>query len=252
MIAPMQDNDEAMLQAYCDGELDAASTVTFERRLSSEANLRQRADAILALRKRLRGISTEPMPEDLNARIKGSLARQAPGKTETSHGWSWRALAACLCLGSLAGTILMSVLENNRAREEVAGLVIANHIRGLLAPQPFDVASSDRHTVKPWFTTRLSQSPPVVDLSAAGFVLAGGRIDVVGQQPVATLVYQHAKHLVSLTILPKDQAVPAVTVSGYRTVSWRDDSATFVAVSDLPEADIENFAQAFRAEADRM
>ncbi len=252
MIASMQDNDELMLQAYCDGELDAASAVAFEHRLSSDANLRRCADAIFALRENLHRIPADALPRDLEARIKGAIASGASGEAGTAHRWSWRALAACLCAGILAGAVLMSVFESSRPRDDVASLAIANHIRGLLAPQPFDIASSDRHTVKPWFTTRLPESPQVVDLSAAGFTLAGGRVDVIGQLPVATLVYRHAAHLVSLTMLPKDQAVPAVTVSGYRTVSWRDGEATFVAVSDLPEADIENFAQAFKAEASRL
>lgn len=252
MIASMQDNDELMLQAYCDGELDAASAVAFERRLSSDAELLHRADAIFALRENLSQIPADALPQDLEARIKGAIANGNSSEAGTAYGWSWRALAACLCAGILAGAILMSVFESSRPHEDVASLAIANHIRGLLAPQPFDVASSDRHTVKPWFTTRLPESPQVVDLSAAGFTLAGGRVDVIGQQPVATLVYRHAAHLVSLTMLPNDHAVPAVTVSGYRAVSWRDGDATFVAVSDLPEADIANFAQAFREEVKKL
>ncbi len=252
MTVPMQDNEELTLQAYCDGELDAASAAQFEQLLSSDSGLRSRAAAIRALGKNLRAIPVGAPPKNMEARIQAALGEIDTGKGRPASRWSWRALAACLCAGVLAGAVLMTIVEKNRAHEDVAGLVVANHIRGLLAPQPFDIASSDRHTVKPWFTTRLSESPQVVDLTAEGFVLAGGRIDVIGQQPVATLVYRHGAHLVSLTMLPTDQIVPAATVSGYNAVSWRDGGATFVAVCDLPQTDIQNFAQAFRTEAKRL
>lgn len=251
MIAPMQDNDELMLQAYCDGELDAATSMQFERRLSSDADLRRRADTIMALRQKIRALPADAVPSDLESRVRDAVANGHSSKADAARGWRWRALAACLCAGILAGVVLMSIVENNRTHDDIASVVVANHIRGLLASQPFDVASSDRHTVKPWFTTRLPESPQVVDLTASGFTLAGGRIDVVGQQPVATLVYRHGAHLVSLTMLPKDQIVPAATVSGYNAVSWRDGGATFVAVCDLPKTDIEAFAQAFKAEANK-
>ena len=67
-----------------------------------------------------------------------------------------------------------------------------------MAPQPTDVSSSDRHTVKPWFNSRIPQSPQVVDLADKGFPLVGGRIDVIGTRPVPTLVYRHRQHLISL------------------------------------------------------
>ena len=69
----------------------------------------------------------------------------------------------------------------------------------LMAAEPVDVVSSDRHTVKPWFNGRIPNSPRVVDLAKDNFTLIGGRIDVVGQIPVPTLVYRHAKHIISLT-----------------------------------------------------
>jgi anti-sigma factor RsiW len=227
-------------------------TVQFEQRLTSDTDLRRRADAIIALRKNLRAAPVDAAPQNLEARIHAALGKIEARKAPITSRWGWRALAACLCAAVLAGAVLMSIVENNRARGDVAGAVVANHIRGLLASQPFDVASSDRHTVKPWFTARLAESPQVVDLTAEGFLLAGGRIDVIGQQPVATLVYRHGAHLVSLTMLPKDQIVPAATVSGYNAISWHEDGATFVAVCDLPQPDIEAFAQAFRTEAKRL
>ena len=80
--------------------------------------------------------------------------------------------------------------------------ILAGHIRGLMAPQPTDVSSSDRHVVKPWLNTRTPQAPRVVDLTQDGFPLVGGRIDVVGRVVVPTLVYRHRQHLISLTAVP--------------------------------------------------
>jgi anti-sigma factor RsiW len=125
--------------------------------------------------------------------------------------------------------------------------VVAGHIRGLLAPQPFDVASSDRHTVKPWFTARLPESPQVPDLATQGFSLLGGRVDVIGNSPVATIVYKHAAHTVSLTTLRAGQKVPDQTIAGYNVRSWSDANFTYVAVCDLPSADLAVFESAFSA-----
>src|SRR5258708_15937727 len=70
------------------------------------------------------------------------------------------------------------------------------------ASQRVEVASTDRHTVKPWFNVKLPQSPRVIDLAAQGFPLAGGRIDVIGLTPAPTLVYPARQHVISLTALP--------------------------------------------------
>src|SRR4029077_13764759 len=127
----------------------------------------------------------------------------------------------------------------------VTSEVVAGHIRGLLAPQPYDIASSDRHTVKPWFTSRLPASPQVPDLGAQGFSLLGGRVDVIGHDPVATIVYKHAAHTISLTTLRSGQSIPDQTVSGYNVRSWSDPYFTYVAVSDLAGADLAAFERAF-------
>jgi anti-sigma factor RsiW len=142
---------------------------------------------------------------------------------------------------------VMLTIERYDLREDVARQVVAGHIRGQLAPQPFDVASSNRHTIKPWFTSRLPESPQVIDLAAQGFVLVGGRVDVVGHDPVATIVYKHAAHTVSLTTLPPGRSVSDQAIAGYNVRSWSDAQFTYIAVSDLPSADLETFERAFSA-----
>lgn len=249
MTQSLHMSDDLTLQAYCDGELDAAATAEFERRLATDASLRNRRDQIIALRGRLRDLSDEAGPRDLAARIKSSVATPPPRTAR----WPVRAMAACLLVGLLAGSAATLFVDGNQTRDQVASVIVGNHIRGLLAPQSFDVASSDRHTVKPWFAARVPESPKVADLAADGFTLAGGRVDVVGRTPVATIVYKHAAHVVSVSALPKDEAVVAdTTIAGYHTRSWRDGSFTYVAVSDLPEADLAAFERAYLTAAKQL
>jgi anti-sigma factor RsiW len=129
-------------------------------------------------------------------------------------------------------------------------LLVSDHIRALMAPEPVDVVSSDRHTVKPWFNGRIPSSPRVVDLAKENFPLIGGRVDVVGQTPVSTLVYRHAKHLISLTAMPADSKFKLDraprTVDGYNVVQWVENGVSYWAISDLAPKDLEEFARLFR------
>jgi anti-sigma factor RsiW len=246
MTSSTRNMDELTLQAYCDGELDAATMAEFERRLSTDTGLRDSYNGVMALRQRLRMLPSESIPPELQSRVKSAIGAPRP-----VNRWSWRALAACALIGVLAGSATTMVGGRYQIHDETANVLVGNHIRSLLAPQPFDIASSDRHTVKPWFTTRLPESPQVVDLSAAGFKLVGGRIDVIGHQPAATIVYQHAAHFVSVTTLPANQTIPDAMVAGYHVRSWRDAGFTYVAVSDISDADLAAFQRAFESEAKR-
>jgi anti-sigma factor RsiW len=112
-----------------------------------------------------------------------------------------------------------------------------------------DVVSSDRHTVKPWFQGRLTFAPVVRDLKDVGFPLVGGRMDIVGAQQVAALVYRRDKHVINLFMWPVTQAdqLPRVEPStgGYHVVQWTSNGMSYWAVSDLETRELEKFAYEF-------
>jgi anti-sigma factor RsiW len=228
--------------------LDPASAVEFEREMASDEALRTNYDNLLELRRTLRALPQDDLPPGLLAKVTSVVDKEGTrGKGARSDDRSWRALAASAVIGAVVGGFAMAGIGQYNTRQDIAHQVVASHVRALLAPQPFDVASSDRHTVKPWFTTRIAESPQVVDLSAQGFVLAGGRVDVVNGSPIATVVYRRAAHVISLMTLPRGQAIPDLTLSGYNILSWSDNVFTYVAVSDVAREDLAAFQRAFVA-----
>ena len=245
------DNDRLLLNAYIDGELDPAHTLEFERRLGESPALAAERARIEALR----GAMRERLPRDtaspeLRRRVT-ALARPRPSVARWDSGWgsNWGAMAASIAVAFAAGSIATFVAVGPGGREPVPELLVASHMRGLMASQPIDVVSSDRHPVKPWFNGKLPQSPRVVDLTSQGFPLVGGRIDVIGLTPAPTLVYRARQHVISLTALPAAlRAGSAVRpVDGYNVVEWTDGELTYWAVSDLAAPELETFAKAFRA-----
>jgi len=246
-MALLKDDDELLLNAYFDGELDPASAREFERRLASDESLKARYDRLQKLREGVSSIPQVDMPAGLQARVQSRLDAERPNNVPVlrRRTWSYQALAAAAVLGAVISSSVMMTMEQFGQRDNVTSEVVAGHIRGLLAPQPYDIASSDRHTVKPWFTARLPASPQVPDLAAQGFSLLGGRVDVIGHDPVATIVYKHAAHTISLTTLRSGQSIPDKTVSGYNVRSWSYLYFTYVAVSDLAGADLAAFERAF-------
>ncbi|MDE2452216.1 MAG: anti-sigma factor, partial [Burkholderiales bacterium] len=129
--------------------------------------------------------------------------------------------------------------------------LVADHVRALGAGPLIEVASSDRHTVKPWFQGRIDYAPPVYDLKDEGFALIGGRIARVGGAPVATLAFRHGRHVVDVFVWPAQalQAERASQVRGFNVLHWSDASMQFWVVSDADAAELERFASAWRARA---
>ncbi len=239
--------------------LDAAAALTLEARLAADPALAAEYARILAVKERTKALGKPNVSTDFAARItaitsdsKSALAPRRARLLSFDHP-SWRALAASVVLTAFAasgGTYLLSSAPQNDF--SVEDQVANDHHRSLLATSPIDVVSTDRHTVKPWLDYKLGMSPPTADLSAAGFPLVGGRVDVIAGNAVPTLVYGRRKHLISVVAIPlKGEGMQSVepiskTVDGYNMVNWTGNGFKYFAVSDLDPAELRTFVDDFR------
>lgn len=237
------DHPLLLVHAYCDGELDPANALAFERRMAEDPLLAAERDRIMAFKSAMAKLRPAGVaPPALRARVERTV-----GLNRTTRRPTWSALAASILLSAvIASAATWRLLVPGGL---VPDEVVDSHIRSLMAAQPFDVASSDRHTVKPWFNGRIADAPRVVDLADQGFPLVGGRVDVIGRAPVATLVYRHRQHLISLSAVPGGRTIAATPkeIGGYNLLSWSENGTAYSAVSDLAAPDLETFAKAFRA-----
>ncbi len=246
---------EAMVDAYVDGELTAVESAEFERALEGCPECRKRLDWARALSGLLRELPAEPAPELLRARVERELRTIAGRPRERMRQRTqWSAMAAsvivALGLGWLGGT-----LTGQGGRE--ADALVASYLRVAMAEHTVDVASSDRHTVKPWYAGRIDYAPPVVDLTAQGFPLLGGRLDVVDGRKVAVLVYRRNQHKLALSLWPASSSgnsAPRVSErDGFAIAEWRHGGFELRAVSDLTPGEMASFATALdrAVDADR-
>jgi anti-sigma factor RsiW len=256
------------LNAALDGELDAMGSLEFERELRDDPALAAEYRRLAMLRDAVRRHAPrEAAPQALASRIAG-LTASAPAASAPQAATSpaatvvplrrrtWldsRALAMAASfavLGFAVGAGLMS-LRAPAGASDVAQHLVSDFARAEIAGQPFDVASSDRHTVKPWLASRTTVSGNIVDLASEGFPLVGGRVAVVDRIPAPTLVYRHNEHVVAVTELPGDakgaRGTGAVeTIDGYHVARWSDANLAYVAVSDMDEKALGEFVEAFR------
>ena len=125
--------------------------------------------------------------------------------------------------------------------------VVAAHVRSLLQGSPIQVPSSDSHTVRPWFNGKVEFAPPVKDLAADGFPLVGGRLDYVDGHRVATLVYRHGLHTISVFVWPENPAFSPprlqAQAEGLNVLAWAEDGMVWWAVSDMEVSEMKELRE---------
>jgi anti-sigma factor RsiW len=243
---PMSEEDRLLVHAYLDGELDFADALALEKRIAGDAALMTERDRVMALQNALHTLIEPERPSPaLRRRIETAV-----GLRPRLRPRSLLAMAASILIAAVLGSAATFLVVGSRGEDSLADIVVSDHIRALMAPQAVDVASSDKHTVKPWFNGRIPEAPRVVDLAKDDFPLVGARLDVVRREPVPTLVYRHRKHVISLTAIAtpgKPNTPPQKrTDDGYNLVTWTEGGVTYLAVSDVSDADLTHFAELFR------
>ena len=249
-----------LIQADVDGELLPADAARVAAHVAACADCAEVQGQLLALTDQFRAATLyRPAPDALRAAVLRRLDATGEDLTPGRTG-SWRAglmailrnplrLAAPFGTGFALAAILLLVLLPP-GRDDLTGAFVAGHIRALQPGHLMDVASTDQHTVKPWFDGRLDYAPPVKDLVAAGFPLAGGRLDYVANRPVAALVYQRRQHVIDLFVQPDDgtgrPVLEAADRNGYNVLRWTNGGMAFWAVSDLRAQELAEFVRAWQ------
>ena len=242
---PMSEEDRLLVHAYVDGELDFTDALALEKRMAGDQALKAERDRVMALQNVLHTLIEPERPSPvLRGRIEAAV-----GLKRGLRPQSLLAMAASIMVAAALGSAATFLVVGSRD-DSLSDIVVSDHIRSLMAPQSVDVASSDKHTVKPWFNGRIAEAPRVVDLAKDDFPLVGARLDVVRREPVPTLVYRHRKHIISLTAMvtpDKPNAAPQKrTDDGYNIVTWIEAGVTYLAVSDVSDAELLHFAELFR------
>jgi len=241
---------EILIHALIDGELDAGHAHEVEAHAAGCARC---AAALAAYRRMSQAIAEADLrytaPESLRRRI------FPPAPQPAAAPPTRRAILGGFALGSavsaLAASGIVALMLGKDDEQRIVSQIVTAHLRSLQAGHLTDVVSTDQHTVKPWFDGKIDVAPPVIDLTAQGFTLIGGRLDYVDARPIGAVVYRRRQHIINLfvaqTARMEHRAPRTETFQGYNVRYWSDRGLNFWAVSDIGADELAEFSEKFEA-----
>ncbi len=233
------------LTAFVDGELDPVASREVEAHLAGCAGCVAELAELRTLRARLgQELEYHRASDVLRARVVRDARAGRRSRPVAARGGRWLAVAAAMLMVAGGAWWVSSRAGHGDALLHEA---VSNHIRSLMAGHLTDVASTDQHTVKPWFNGKIDFSPPVTDFAAEGYPLVGGRLDYLESRAVAALVYRHRQHVINVFVWPvideRDQVATAGSEQGFHVVRGTHAGMAWWVVSDLNSDELETFAR---------
>jgi anti-sigma factor RsiW len=242
------DEAEILLHALLDGELDAGHARAVEDHVAGCPRCAAQLAAYREMSKAVAGADLRyAAPLALRRRIEASLPRtQAPSRRAVLRGFAMGS-----AVSAIAATGLVAVILRSDDEARIESEVVSAHLRSLQAGHLTDVISTDQHTVKPWFNGKLDVAPPVIDLTAQGFTLIGGRLDYVDARPIGAIVYKRRAHVINLfvaqTASSERHAAKIETVQGFNIRRWSERGLNYWAVSDIAADELNEFGEKFES-----
>jgi anti-sigma factor RsiW len=245
--------DEAriLLHALIDGELDASHAREVEAHIATCPACAAELAAYRELHEKIASADLRfTAPPLLRKRIEAALPKPqaAPSRRSVLRGF-----ALGSAVSAMAATGLVAIVLRNDDEQRIESEIVSAHLRSLQAGHLTDVISSDQHTVKPWFNGRLDVAPPVIDLTAQGFALIGGRLDFVDGRALGAVVYRRRAHIINLfvaqTASTEHRAAKIDSVQGFNIRRWSDRGLNYWAISDIGADELSEFGEKFEAAA---
>lgn len=252
------DDARLLMHGHLDGELDLADDLEVQRHIEQCPKCASEYAALRAMRTRLkdetfRFEAPDALKEKIRRAIPTPTASRSNGYQSGREAWAPRAarFVVPMAIGAMLALVIAPRTIAPALNQRLANEVVASHLRSLMATHLMDVASTDQHTVKPWFNGKLDFSPPVTDFAKDGFPLVGGRLDYIDGRPVAALVYQHGKHVINVFMWPTTgdatSAERIETEHGYNVEQLAVAGMNCWMVSDLNSQELDKFANLIRA-----
>lgn len=241
------DEAKILLHALLDNELDAGHAREVEAHIASCPAC---AAELAAQREMQRALADTNLrytaPASLRARIEASLPQP---QRQPSRRSVLRGFAMGSAVSALAASGVVAVVLRQDDQQRILSEVVSAHLRSLQAGHLTDVVSTDQHTVKPWFNGKLDVAPPVIDLTAQGFTLVGGRLDYIDARAIGAVVYRRRQHVINLfvsqTASTEHRPPKTQTMQGFNCRRWGNRGLNFWAVSDLGADELAEFVDKF-------
>ena len=244
------DETSVLLHALIDDELDAGHAREVERHLATCPRCTAQQQQYRDLRRALAPATLRyEAPAALRRRVEAAFTpprRVAPDRRSLLRGFAMGTMVSAAMAASLA--IVVFRAEDD---QRIFGDVVSAHLRSLQGEHLTDVQTSDQHTVKPWFNGRIDVAPPVLDLTAEGFTLIGGRLDYIEGKPIAVIVYKRRAHVINLFVGQALGTAPfaarSKSVQGFNILRWAEQGLDLLAVSDINADALQEFTEKFQA-----
>jgi anti-sigma factor RsiW len=238
------------IEIYVDGELSSAEMKEMDAHLRTCSACTADALKQVQFKRTLQSAGRRYAP---SAEFRQKVRQSIAVRPRRSVAWTWLP-ATAVVLVVLGGIMALSVREQRFALQNTYSELADLHVTAIASPNPVDVVSSDRHTVKPWFEGKIPFTFNLPELQNPEISLAGGRLVYIEQSPGAELLYLIRKHQVSVFIfqeravghLPKSDSTLQRQQETFGFRSWSQNGLHYFVLGGVAGDDLSKIAELFR------
>ena len=240
--------DPKMLDAYVDESPSAEDVAALEEHMRGCADCASETLARLQRKRAIRAAAASlalapefQMRPEFRLQVEKSLGKRPAPR----FAGAWLPWLATAVVTLLICAVSVGMLVRGRLRNQAVAEAIDLHVATLASPNPVDVVSTDRHTVKPWFAGRIPFAFNLPELQDSPYKLLGGKVAYLHNSPGAELLFELRKHQISVFIVQEQGGVFAagsgVTQGSYRGFSeetWSEAGLRYIMISDTNPSDV--------------